>query len=108
MFASGAAANTLTEDSDAKDKVGALFNVSSLPTLSDGARERRRAMLDRLKTLSNENAAKIMTDSGVSPTPPKRCTRDKATESHCTLRDVLSRADNATIDKLEPAFKKIQ
>ena len=64
-------------------------------------------MLDRLKTLSNENAAKIMTDSGVSPTPPKRCTRDKATESHCTLRDVLSRADNATIDKLTDLQKKL-
>ena len=106
IFASGNAANVLTSD-DAKQKVDALFAATSIPDLSPDARKRRDVLFARFKTVDNAQAAKILADAQITPTPPRRCVKNKATESRCTLKDVLSTADEATIAKLEPAFEKL-
>jgi hypothetical protein len=108
VFASGGAAIELTKNSDAEDKVKALFLATSIPDLSDEDRRRRDALLGRLRNMTNEEAAQVLKDARLAPVPPRRCTKNKATESRCTLKDLLSRADDALIATLEPAFKKLR
>ena len=106
VFASGMAAQALTKD-DPEENVKALFAASSIPDLSAGALDRRNALLARFKTLGNDQAKAILRASGLAPTPPRRCSRDTATEARCTLKDTLSRADENDLGRLQSAFDTV-
>jgi hypothetical protein len=106
IFASGMAAQELTKD-NAEENVTALFAASSLPDLSAGALDRRDKLLARFKTLGNDQAKAILQASGLAPKPPRRCSRNNATEARCTLKDTLSRADENDIGRLQSAFDTV-
>jgi hypothetical protein len=108
VFASGGAAVELTRDDDAEDKVEALFSAASIEDLTSAGRRRRDALLAQLKTMDNSRAAAVLAAAQLRPVPPRRCRKDKDTEARCTLKDVLSRAGDATVDKLEAAFESVR